>query len=61
MMISVPRFDRTYTLVLLELQTFRCLPVRFDFAGLNQEMQEEEEEQGEGGTSMDCIDSSIVE
>ncbi|KAL7057092.1 hypothetical protein AAHC03_018938 [Spirometra sp. Aus1] len=60
LMISVPRFDRTYTLVLLELQTFRCLPVRFDFTGLDQEM-EENAEQEEGGTSMDCIDSSVVE
>nr|VZI44276.1 unnamed protein product [Spirometra erinaceieuropaei] len=60
LMISVPRFDRTYTLVLLELQTFRCLPVRFDFTGLDQEMQEDPEQE-EGGTSMDCIDSSVVE
>uniref|UniRef100_A0A0X3PNF3 DNA polymerase delta small subunit n=1 Tax=Schistocephalus solidus TaxID=70667 RepID=A0A0X3PNF3_SCHSO len=67
LMISVPRFDRTYTLVLLELQTFRCLPVRFDLTDLDQEMRvEKEEEEGDqvqedGGTSMDCIDSSVVE
>lgn len=32
LLISVPRFDVSFTIVLLELESLRCLPVKFDLS-----------------------------
>ncbi|VDN98024.1 unnamed protein product [Rodentolepis nana] len=32
LLLSVPRFDVTFTIVLLELESLRCLPVKFDLS-----------------------------
>ncbi|EUB57850.1 DNA polymerase delta subunit 2 [Echinococcus granulosus] len=32
LLIAVPRFDVSYTMVLLELETLRCVPLRFDLS-----------------------------
>lgn len=34
LLVSIPRFDKTQTLVLLELDSLRCLPLRFDLSAL---------------------------
>ncbi|VDM21825.1 unnamed protein product [Hydatigera taeniaeformis] len=34
LLITVPRFDVSYTMVLLELETLRCVPLRFDISQL---------------------------
>ncbi|VDL64277.1 unnamed protein product [Hymenolepis diminuta] len=34
LLISVPRFDVSFTIVLLELESLRCLPVKFDLSQL---------------------------
>lgn len=32
LLIAVPRFDVSYTMVLLELETLRCFPLKFDLS-----------------------------
>ncbi len=36
LLVSVPRFDLTQTVVLMEIDSLRCLPLRFDLSQLSE-------------------------